>query len=137
MSRRVNAGVACRARGSGGWGGVLGVEKRLARTEFVVLRMDRDRSGAVRLTFVLPVDEPRGRVSVVGDFNGWQPGVHELRRRSNGTRSLAVTVSEGTALRFRYLAENGHWSNETEHPDVRQIGNDSLVVAAVPRKAVG
>jgi len=99
--------------------------------------VDRDRSGAVRLSFVLPVDEPRGRVSVVGDFNGWQPGVHELRRRSNGTRSLAVTVSEGTALRFRYLAENGHWSNETEHPDVRQIGNDSLVVATLPGKAVG
>lgn len=94
-----------------------------------MLRMDRARGGHVRLTFVLPNHEPPGRVSVVGDFNGWQPGAHELRRRSNGTRSLAVTVPEGSSIRFRYLAENDHWCNETEHPDVQWIGSDSFIVA--------
>jgi 1,4-alpha-glucan branching enzyme len=99
-----------------------------------VLRMDRDRNGGVRLTFVLPADQPRGRVSVVGDFNRWRPGAHELRLRSNGTRSLAVTVAEGTSVRFRYLAENDHWSNETDHPEVRQVGADSLIIATAPRR---
>ncbi|MFL6142199.1 MAG: isoamylase [Labedaea sp.] len=99
-----------------------------------MLRMDRDRTGNVRLTFVLPSDEPPGRVSVVGDFNGWRPGEHELRRRSNGTRSLAVTVPAGTPVRFRYLAENDHWANERDHPDVRQVGDDSLIIAALPPK---
>ncbi|MBP2034719.1 hypothetical protein [Streptomyces avidinii] len=28
------------------------------------------------VTFVLPADVPPGPVSVVGDFNDWQPGVH-------------------------------------------------------------
>ncbi|HEV2778360.1 MAG TPA: isoamylase early set domain-containing protein [Actinophytocola sp.] len=83
------------------------------------------------MTFVLPADEPPGRVSVVGDFNDWRPGVHELRRRSNGTRSLAVTVPDGTPVRFRYLAEGGHWSNETDHPRVSRIGDDSLIIATV------
>src|SRR5688572_22313813 len=96
-----------------------------------MLRMDRARGGCVRLTFILPVGEPSGRVSVVGDFNRWEAGAHELKRRSNGTRSLAVTVPEGTSLRFRYLAEGDQWSNETEHPGVRQIGDDSLVVATL------
>jgi hypothetical protein len=27
----------------------------------------------VRVTFALPLDEPTGRVSVVGDFNDWTP----------------------------------------------------------------
>lgn len=94
--------------------------------------MDRDRDGEVRMTFVLPADQPRGRVSVVGDFNHWKPGAHELRRRSNGTRSLAVSFPEGTSVRFRYLAENDHWSNETDHPEVRQVGMDSLIIATVP-----
>ncbi|HET9142830.1 isoamylase early set domain-containing protein [Actinophytocola sp.] len=94
-----------------------------------MLRMIRARGGDVRLTFVLPANHPPGRVSVVGDFNSWQPGVHELRRRSNGTRSLALTVPEGTPLRFRYLAENNHWSNETDHPAVQRIDDDSLVIA--------
>jgi hypothetical protein len=96
-----------------------------------MLRIGRVRGGDVRLTFVLPADKPVGRVSVVGDFNGWRPGVHELRRRSNGTRSLALTVPEGTSVRFRYLAEGGQWSNETDHPAIRQVGDDSLIVATV------
>lgn len=94
-----------------------------------MLKIDRDRTGAMRLTFVLRPDDPRGRVSVVGDFNGWRPGEHELRPRSNGTRSVAVTVPEGTPVRFRYLGEDGHWCNETEHPEVRQDGQDSVIVA--------
>jgi 1,4-alpha-glucan branching enzyme len=99
-----------------------------------MLRIDRDRAGDVRVTFVLRTDEPRGRVSVVGDFNDWRPGTHELRPRSNGTRSVAVTVPDGTPVRFRYLGENGHWCNETEYPDVRQIGPDSVVVAIPPSR---
>lgn len=97
-----------------------------------MLKMDRDRAGDVRLTFVLRHDQPRGRVSVVGNFNGWEPGAHELRPRSNGTRSVAVTVPDGTPVRFRYLGEGGHWCNETEHPDVRQDGVDSVITAIPP-----
>lgn len=98
-----------------------------------MLRIDRNRCGDVRLTFVLRRDAPHGRVSVVGDFNGWQPGEHELRARSNGTRSVAITVPDGTDVRFRYLGEGGRWGNETDHPDVRQIGQDSVIRAAVIR----
>lgn len=98
-----------------------------------MLRMDQTRGGLVRLTFILPVDRPSGRVSVVGDFNSWRPGEHELKRRSNGTRSLAVTVPEGTSLRFRYLAEGGRWSNEIDHPGVEQVGQDSMVIATLRR----
>ncbi len=98
-----------------------------------MLRIDRDRAGGVRLTFVLRPDSPQGRVSVVGDFNEWRPGAHELRTRSNGTRSVSVTVAEGTDIRFRYLGEGGHWCNETEHPDVRQVGDDSVISVPAPR----
>ncbi|MGB3442506.1 MAG: isoamylase early set domain-containing protein [Actinophytocola sp.] len=94
-----------------------------------MLKIDRDRAGNVRVTFVLRQHMPHGRVSVVGDFNEWRPGAHELRPRSNGTRSVSVTVPDGAQVRFRYLGEGGHWCNETEHPDVRQIGEDSVVVA--------
>jgi len=78
-----------------------------------------------KVTFAVPVSQVPGRCSVVGDFNQWQPGVHEMRRRGNGTRSVAISVPAGTRIRFRYLAENGHWFND---PDITELdGEDTSV----------
>ncbi len=70
------------------------------------------RDGKVRVTFALPADEPDGAVSVVGNFNDWDPLAHPLRRRANHTRSAAVTVPAGSTLHFRYLAEGGVWFDD-------------------------
>ena len=70
------------------------------------------RNGTVRVTFALPRDTPPGAVSVVGDFNSWDPFAHPLRRRANGTRSATVTVAAGRTLHFRYLAEGGIWFDD-------------------------
>ncbi len=74
------------------------------------------RDGTVRLTFVLPAGEPAGPVSVVGDFNGWDPLAHPLRPRANGTRSVAITVPAGTTVHFRYLADGGMWFDDETVP---------------------
>ena len=70
------------------------------------------RDGTVRVTFALPIDEPDGAVSVVGNFNDWNPHTHPLRKRANRTRSAAVTVQAGTTLHFRYLGEGGIWFDD-------------------------
>jgi 1,4-alpha-glucan branching enzyme len=73
----------------------------------------RERKGELaHLTFVLPQDDPTGRVSVVGDFNDWTPGTHTLVKRSNGTRSVKVSVPAGQQYGFRYLGEDGHWFDD-------------------------
>ena len=79
----------------------------------------------VKVTFALPHDQSIDGCSVVGDFNGWQPGTHLMRRRSNGTRSVAVALPRGSRLRFRYLA-NGHWFNDSDV--VEFDGPDSVLV---------
>ena len=68
----------------------------------------------VKVTFVLPQEEPAGHVSVVGDFNDWTPGKHVLAKRTNGTRSISVNVPKGSSVRFRYLGEDGHWFDDPE-----------------------
>ena len=70
------------------------------------------RAGTVRVTFMLPATEPAGAVSVVGDFNDWNPHAHPLRKRSNGSRSAVVTIPAGATLHFRYLAEGGVWFDD-------------------------
>lgn len=69
-------------------------------------------SGTVRVTFVLPAGEPAGAVSVVGDFNDWDPYAHPLRKRANGVRSAVVILPAGATLRFRYLAQGGVWFDD-------------------------
>lgn len=70
------------------------------------------KAGTRQVTFALPTAELEGAVSVVGSFNDWTPGVHLLRRRSNGTASVAITVPTGVPVRFRYLGENGRWFDD-------------------------
>jgi 1,4-alpha-glucan branching enzyme len=67
--------------------------------------------GKTRVTFCLPADRPEGIVSVVGDFNDWRPGRHELVRRRNGMRTVSVILPRGTH-RFRYLATGGVWFDD-------------------------
>lgn len=86
----------------------------------------RQRKGdQVRVTFVLPDSALQGKVSVVGDFNAWTPGTHSLVRRTNGTRSVVVTVPAGTEQRFRYLGEGGLWFDDPD-ADARN-GQDCIV----------
>ena len=67
---------------------------------------------AVKVNFVLPKDAVPGTVSVVGDFNGWDPCAHPLRPRRDGTRSAVVTLPPGRRFAFRYLAEGGRWHDD-------------------------
>jgi 1,4-alpha-glucan branching enzyme len=83
------------------------------------------RDGTVRVTFTLPADEPSGPVSVVGNFNDWNPFANPLRRRAKGTRSAAVTVQVGTTLHFRYLAEGGVWFDD--HTVSAQEGSGAAI----------
>ena len=82
----------------------------------MIKRTRPDRNDVVRVTFVLPADEPPGAVSVVGDFNDWNPFAHPLRKRGNGTRSTVVSVPAHSTLRFRYLADGGRWFDDETAP---------------------
>ena len=67
-----------------------------------------------KIQLVLPDDIHDGPISVVGNFNDWTPGRHRLVRRSNGTRSVTLTVVPGQELVFRYLGSGGWWFDEPE-----------------------
>ena len=83
------------------------------------------RDGTVKVTFTLPADEPGVPVSVVGNFNDWDPHTHPLRKRANKTRSAAVTVKSGSTLQFRYLAEGGVWFDD--ETVTAQSGQDAVI----------
>ncbi|NUU16264.1 isoamylase [Cellulomonas humilata] len=80
-------------------------------------------SATCTITFSLPTTALAGATSVVGTFNGWTPGLHPLRRRSNGTMSTSVTVPVGSTIRFRYLGEQGRWFDDADADEITAEGS--------------
>jgi hypothetical protein len=80
------------------------------------------KTKTTKIQFVLPEDVHDGPVSAVGTFNGWRPGAHKLVRRSNGTRSVSVTVPAGQDVTFRYLGSGGRWFDDPEVPTASEGG---------------
>ena len=70
------------------------------------------KKGEVKVTFILPKEDVEGKVSVVGDFNAWDPNKNRLVKRSNGTYSVSVKLDEGGHYAFRYFDESGAWRND-------------------------
>ncbi|HEU5269573.1 MAG TPA: isoamylase early set domain-containing protein [Jatrophihabitans sp.] len=90
----------------------------------MAIRISNDgKTGMSKIQFVLPDDVHDGPVSAVGSFNGWQPGAHRLVRRSNGTRSVSITVPAGQDVHFRYLASGGVWFDDPDAHAVSEIGS--------------
>jgi len=77
--------------------------------------------GHVKVTFALPADGTDERVSVVGEFNDWNPVATPLARRGEALRA-SVVLDVGRRYAFRYLADGGRWFNDDEADDYQ--GND-------------
>lgn len=79
--------------------------------------MIRKRSSgpnAVTVEFVLPSNIEWAPVSVVGNFNDWQPYRNPMIARPDGSMTTSVVCSPGTVLRFRYLGNGGVWFDELD-----------------------
>lgn len=93
-------------------------------------RIDRE-TATTTVTFSLEIDAP---ISVVGDFNDWDPFSDPLVKTALGLRSASVALPSGCEIRFRYLVDGGRYLND---PDATAIEpndfgaiNSLLVVAS-------
>jgi hypothetical protein len=91
-----------------------------------VLKRTPLTNSKMKITFSLPLDDTTPCVSVVGDFNGWEPGQHELTPRRNGTRSVTLTLPAGTH-HFRYLGTGGVWLDDAEADGIDAQGSVLVV----------
>ncbi|WP_202638854.1 isoamylase early set domain-containing protein [Bailinhaonella thermotolerans] len=88
-------------------------------------RSGPDKNGMVRLTFILPAHQSGSPVSVVGDFNDWDPYAHPMKLGADGTRRVTLKVPARDRVRFRYLGHGGRWFDD---PDADEHdGRDGLL----------
>jgi len=87
-------------------------------------------AGRRRVEFRL--DRPGAKaVSLAGDFNGWNPKAHPMRRDDRGVWTRAVMVAPGR-YEYRFYAD-GQWCNDPRSsakcPDCFGTQNDFSVVS--------
>ncbi len=96
-----------------------------------MLKKSYSKTGkSCRVTFKTEILADTEQVAVLGDFNAWDPKIHCLKQRRNGSFSLTVSLDAGQDYRFRYLADGSTWSNDVEADQLvpNQFGSsDSLI----------
>lgn len=69
-----------------------------------------------KVSFKVSKDEAAGagQVSVLGDFNNWNPEEGAMNALKDGSFSLTLELEAGKSYRFRYLADGSRWFDEAE-----------------------
>lgn len=85
-----------------------------------------------RVTFRLPgMAAPEARnVSLVGDFNNWNPSEATLKKLKSGDFTLTLQLPKDREYRFRYLIDSSRWENDwcADRYDPNNYGCDDSVV---------
>ncbi|MDI7274677.1 MAG: isoamylase early set domain-containing protein [Anaerolineae bacterium] len=79
-----------------------------------MIRKDPGRTpDVVRVTFELPATVWAESVSLVGDFNGWDPSALPMARgRDHESWRITVELQRGREYQFRYLINGTEWCND-------------------------
>lgn len=85
-----------------------------------MIKRAKPTTDGVKITFTLPGDI--GPVSVVGEFNDWDPHADPLKKRSNGTRSVSVVLPVGAETSFRYLGEAQGFFDDEDADEISDNG---------------
>lgn len=72
----------------------------------MIRKQKSERAGWLRVTFAYPASLWVDQLSLVGDFNGWNPAVHPLEtKRDDSWRSVTIELPVNRTYRFAYLAD--------------------------------
>lgn len=85
--------------------------------------------GQTKVTFSLPKDVQAQEVAVCGDFNGWDPSVHPMRKYKDGHFAVSINLDAGR-YRYRFLVDGERWENDwdaEEYASNPYGGEDSII----------
>jgi 1,4-alpha-glucan branching enzyme len=86
-----------------------------------------------RVTFRLPAAAVANarKVTLVGEFNNWDPEATPLSRLETGDFAVTIQLDRGKEYRFRYLIDGERWENDWSADKYVKgpFGSDDSVVA--------
>ena len=82
----------------------------------------------VDVVFHIQAHHDVSEIALVGEFNGWSTGAHQLTR--NGDRfEVTVPLERGRRYRYRYLIDGHRWENDWNADEyvTNEFGGDDSV----------
>lgn len=69
-----------------------------------------------KVSFKVTKEQAEGanEISIVGDFNNWNPAADVMNQLKDGSFSHTIELGSGASYRFRYLADGSRWFDESE-----------------------
>ncbi len=69
-----------------------------------------------KVTFNLDAELAKSakKVSILGDFNNWDPKETTMRKLKDGSFTKTMDLEVGKDYQFRYLVDGTKWINDTE-----------------------
>lgn len=82
-----------------------------------------------RVTFRVPEEWAQEEVSVVGDFNDWDPEANPMEKK-NGAWETLVRLKPESEYRFRYFIDGERWENDDAADDyvANEFGTEDSVL---------
>ena len=79
------------------------------------IRKQYTNNGTVcRVTFTVPREATKNasNVTVVGEFNNWNPSATPMRKQKTGEFTTTIDLTPGKEYQFRYLINQTNWEND-------------------------
>jgi 1,4-alpha-glucan branching enzyme len=82
----------------------------------------KSKKNICKVMFELPATVNAQMACVVGEFNDWDVRATPMKRKRDGSFSIALNLATEREYRFRYLLDEERWENEP-HAD-KHVAND-------------
>lgn len=96
------------------------------------LKKKYDDTDMCEVSFTAPKNIGASTVSLVGDFNDWNPGANPMKQLKDGGFSVTIKLKAGSEYQFRYLLDGHRWENDWEAdkyaPNEYGVENSVVVV---------
>ncbi|MCF8241816.1 MAG: isoamylase early set domain-containing protein [Melioribacteraceae bacterium] len=85
-----------------------------------------------KVTFKIPNTEVKeaGQISLIGEFNEWNPTVHQMKKLKDGSFSITLDLEKDKKYQFRYLLDGKYYLNDDESDDfvLNPFGSENSLI---------
>lgn len=72
----------------------------------------KNKKNVCKVTFELPSAVEAQTAYLVGDFNAWDKQATPMKRKRDGSFSVALNLETDKEYRFRYWLDQSRWEND-------------------------